>query len=157
MDTLAPTSTVRCTTLRLATTRHTEFVDVTEQLEAVIARTGLQAGLVMVQTRHTTTGIVINEHEPRLLEDFVATLEKLAPTEAEYRHDEAPPRNGHAADEERRNGHAHCRALLLPSSAGLAVVGGRLQLGRWQRVFMAELDGPQARELSVLVVVEYGR
>ena len=156
MDTLAPTSTVRCTTLRLATTRHTEFIDVTEQLEAVISRTGLQAGFVMVQTRHTTTGIVVNEHEPRLLEDFVATLEKLAPTEAEYRHDEAPPRNGHAADE-RRNGHAHCRALLLPSSVGLVVAGGRLQLGRWQRVFLTELDGPQAREIVVLAVGEYGR
>jgi secondary thiamine-phosphate synthase enzyme len=156
MDTLAPTSTVRCTTLRLTTTRHTEFVDVTEQLEAVIARTGLQAGLVMVQTRHTTTGMVVNEHEPRLLEDFVAMLEELAPCDAEYRHHGAPPRNGHGI-EERRNGHAHCRALLLPPSAGLVVAGGRLQLGRWQRVFLAELDGPQVREIVVLAVGEYGR
>jgi secondary thiamine-phosphate synthase enzyme len=53
---------------------------------------------------------------------------------------------------ERPNGHAHCRALLMGSSASLNVAGGRLQLGRWQRVFLAELDGPRSREISVLVL-----
>ena len=59
--------------------------------------------------------------------------------------------------DERRNGHAHCRALLLGPSACLNVVDGRLQLGRWQRVFLVELDGPRAREISVLMLGEGGR
>jgi thiamine phosphate synthase YjbQ (UPF0047 family) len=60
-------------------------------------------------------------------------------------------------DAERPNGHAHCRALLLPSSACLNVNGGRLLLGRWQRVFFVELDGPRERELSVFVISELTR
>ena len=55
------------------------------------------------------------------------------------------------APDERANGYAHCRALLLPTSALLNVAEGRLQLGRWQRVFLVELDGPRVREVSVPV------
>ena len=53
---------------------------------------------------------------------------------------------------ERPNGHAHCRALLLPPSACLNVVDGRLQIGRWQRVFFVDLDGPRSRQVTVLLV-----
>jgi secondary thiamine-phosphate synthase enzyme len=59
--------------------------------------------------------------------------------------------------DERRNGHAHCRALLLGSSVAVNVANGRLQLGRWQRVFLVELDGPRTREVSVLVIGEATR
>jgi len=54
----------------------------------------------------------------------------------------------------RINGHSHCRALLLGSSACLNVIDGRLLLGRWQRVFLVELDGPRARDVSVLILGE---
>lgn len=156
MDMLAAALAVRAVTLRVATTRPTEFIDVTGRLLALVADARLHAGLVMVQTHHTTTGIVVNEHEPGLLTDFADLLERIAPSGDRYAHDEAPPR-AHADEEERRNGHSHCRALLLSTSAGLAVSGGRLQLGRWQRIFLVELDGPQTRELSVLMLGETGR
>ncbi len=52
------------------------------------------------------------------------------------------------------NGHAHCRALLLPTSVTLTIVGGQLSLGRWQRLFFVELDGPRRRELSAVIVGE---
>ena len=55
------------------------------------------------------------------------------------------------------HGHAHCRALLLPTSACLNVVDGRLALGRWQRVFLVELDGPRHREVSLVAVGESAR
>jgi secondary thiamine-phosphate synthase enzyme len=61
------------------------------------------------------------------------------------------------AADERPNGHAHCRALLLPSSASLNVVDGRLQLGTWQRVFLVELDGPRDREVSLLAFGEFAQ
>ena len=66
-------------------------------------------------------------------------------------------RTVNVTDGERPNGHAHCRALLLPSSACLNVTGGRLALGRWQRVFFVELDGPRERDISVLAFGEGGR
>ena len=157
MDTLTPASTCRLARIHLTTSHPTEFVDLTERLEAVVAEAGLRVGVVNVQTHHTTTGIVVNEHEPLLLTDFEATLEGAAPRDGRYRHDDASIRTVNLTPEERRNGHAHCRALLLPSSAGLNVTKGRLLLGRWQRVFFVELDGPRDRELSVLAFGETWR
>jgi secondary thiamine-phosphate synthase enzyme len=130
------------------------FVDLTDDIEAFVERTGLVSGMVNVQTLHTTTAIVVNEHEPLLLSDFVSQIERTAPAAFAYLHDQASRRSSGAgtAIEERANGHAHCRALLLCPSATLNVVDGRLTLGRWQRIFFAELDGPRTREVSVLAI-----
>ena len=137
------------------TTRHpTEFIDLTDRLDGLIAHAGLGAGILNVQTLHTTTAIVVNEHEPLLLADFQGLLEAAAPDHGRYRHDDPAARTVNLTDAERPNGHAHCRALLLPSSACLNVADGRLQLGRWQRVFFVELDGPRERGLSVMVYGE---
>jgi secondary thiamine-phosphate synthase enzyme len=155
MDTLTQVCPRRQSTFRLATSRRTEFVDLTDRLVCFLANTQIHDGLVNVQTLHTTTGIVVNEHEPLLLEDFEAFLERAVPRQATYRHDDLSRRGGVPAGEP-VNGHAHCRALLLPTSTCLNVIGGRLRLGRWQRVFLVELDGPREREVSV-VVLEGGR
>lgn len=140
------------------TTRHpTEFIDLTDRLDRLVADAGLRAGMLNVQTLHTTTAVVVNEHEPLLLADFQALLEAAAPGDGRYRHDDTRARTANLTGAERPNGHAHCRALLLPSSACLNVTGSRLQLGQWQRVFFVELDGPREREISVLVVGEARR
>ena len=155
METLTPVSACRyVTTLRLTTTRPTEFIDLTEQLQRLVADAGLRFGILNVQSLHTTTAIIVNEHEPLLLTDFQALLEGAAPDDGRYGHDDTSVRTVNVIDAERPNGHAHCRALLLPPSACLNVAGGRVLLGRWQRVFLVELDGPRDREVSVLVFGE---
>ena len=138
--------------LQLVTARRCEFLDVTADVEALVAQTGVDIGFVNIQSLHTTTAIVVNEHEPQLLTDFASVLERAAPPGAAYRHDDARLRTVHVMPGERINGHSHCQALLLASSVCLNIANGCLQLGRWQRVFLAELDGPQTRELSVLIV-----
>jgi secondary thiamine-phosphate synthase enzyme len=107
---------------------------------------------VHVQTRHTTTAVVVNEHEPLLLADFAALLSGIAPRDADYRHDDMRARTVNLAPGERANGHAHCRALLLGSSVMLNVANGALQLGCWQRLFFVELDGAREREVSILLL-----
>ena len=110
-----------------------------------------------VQTRHTTTGVCVNENEPLLLGDLLALLERLAPRGAvAYAHDELHRRPGVPPDE-RPNGHAHAKALLLRTSETLNVADGRLQLGRWQRVLLLDLDGPREREVSLLGMGERRR
>jgi secondary thiamine-phosphate synthase enzyme len=153
MDTLAPAS-INHARLRLATARPTEFVDLTDRLEQFVAGAGIRSGVLAVLTLHTTTAIVVNEHEPELLADFESLMERLAPTHGHYRHDDPALRTVNLTPAERPNGHAHCRALLLPSSAALLVADGRLQLGRWQRVFLVELDGPRERDVTVLAFGE---
>ena len=152
METLAPTLAWRHGRIRLSTGLSMEFIDLTERIEALVADAGIQAGLVNVQTLHTTTAIVVNEHEPLLLADFAALLAQAAPRHACYRHDDMGARTVNLSPGERPNGHAHCRALLVGSSALLNLAGGRLQLGRWQRVFLVEFDGPRSREISVLIL-----
>ncbi len=157
METLTPVGTCRHARIHVTTRHATEFVDLTDRLEALVADAGLRLGILNVQTLHTTTAVVVNEHEPLLLSDFEALLEAAAPADGRYQHDDATVRTVNVTDGERPNGHAHCRALLLPSSACLNVTGGRLALGRWQRVFFVELDGPRERDISVLAFGEGGR
>lgn len=157
METLTRASTCHDARIHVTTAHPTEFIDLTDRLQRLITDAGLRAGILNVQTLHTTTGVVVNEHEPLLLTDFQGLLEEAAPRDRRYRHDDTAARTVNVTDGERPNGHAHCRALLLPSSACLNVTRGRLLLGRWQRVFLVELDGPREREVSVIVVGEAGR
>ena len=152
MDTLALTSICRHTRVRITTERPTEFIDLTDRLRELVAEAGIRFGFLNVQTLHTTTAIVVNEYEPLLLADVSTLLQNLAPCDAPYRHDDVTARTVNLIADERLNGHAHCRALLLGPTACLNVFDGRLVLGRWQRVFMVELDGPRTREVSVLIL-----
>ena len=157
LETFAPASTGRHARLRVATERPTEFVDITDRVEAFIAEAGLTHGIVNIQSLHTTTAIVLNEHEPLLLSDFTSLLARAVPRAFFYRHDDFETRTVNMQPGERPNGHSHCRALLLSASAALNVADGRLQRGQWQRIFLVELDGPRAREVSVLLVGEGAR
>jgi secondary thiamine-phosphate synthase enzyme len=154
MGTLTSASTCRQARIPVTTGHPTEFIDLTDRLERLVADAGLRFGICNVQTLHTTTAVVVNEHEPLLLADFASLLERAAPRHAHYRHDDWFMRTVNVTADERSNGHGHCRALLLGASVCLNVVDGRLQLGQWQRVFLVELDGPRERDISVLVVGE---
>ena len=152
METLSPPSTCWHATIRIATQRPTEFIDLTDRLASLLAASDIRFGFVNVQTLHTTTAIVVNEHEPLLLADFASLLEQAAPRDAVYRHDDAGVRTVNLTPDERINGHAHCRALLLGNSACVNVIDGALCLGTWQRLFLVELDGPREREISVVIL-----
>jgi len=154
METLVPAAKCHHARIRVPTERAMEFIDLTSRIEALAAEAGILTGLVNIQTLHTTTAIVINEPEPLLLVDFGDLLARVAPREAPYRHNDPNARTLPVAPGERPNGHAHCHALMLGSSASLHFANGRLQLGRWQRLFLVELDGPRAREVSVLILGE---
>lgn len=156
MDTLTPASICRHARFRLATSRPTQFIDLTARLQRLVTETGLACGVLNVQTQHTTTGIVINEHEPLLLGDFETLLETLVP-EGSYAHDDVTRRAVNVTAEERVNGHAHGRALFLPSAVSVNVVDGLLWLGRWQRIFFVELDGPRDRDVSTVLMGEAAR
>jgi len=153
MDTLASARGCHHAAIRISTRQATEFADITDHLERLVSEAGIRIGTLTLQTLHTTTAIVVNEHEPLLLVDFERLMDRTAPREMAYWHDEMPLRSAVAADE-RHNGHAHCRALLLPPSAVLTIVDGTLRLGKWQRVFLAEFDGPRMREVSVVILGE---
>jgi secondary thiamine-phosphate synthase enzyme len=137
---------------RLKTRRSLQFVDLTDRIGSWVWRAGIETGLVTVQTRHTTAGLAINEHEPLLLEDLRLTLERYAPATVQYAHDDLVRRTVNVMPLEPPNGHAHCKALALRASETVHVLRGRLFLGRWQRIFLIELDGGRPREVSVMAM-----
>jgi secondary thiamine-phosphate synthase enzyme len=138
--------------IRIKTERRLQFIDLTTEVVAHVGASGITEGIVNIQTRHTTTGIVINEDEPLLIEDLKDLLRRWAPRSGDYRHDDLDQRTVNLEPGERPNGDSHARALLLGSSESLNIAEGALQLGRWQRIFLVELDGPRTREISIALL-----
>lgn len=154
METLAHTSTVRHATIRIETQHPTQFIDLTDEIAALITESGIHTGLVNIQGLHTTTAVIVNENDTLLLSDVAALLERIAPQDAYYRHDNVGLRTANCVLGDRPNGHSHCRALLLAPSVSLNIAGGRVDLGTWQRIFLVELDGPRTRRVSVVAIGE---
>jgi secondary thiamine-phosphate synthase enzyme len=139
-----------CTfTLNFTTSRAPEFVDITDRVTGFLQESGVQNGMALVFSRHTTGAIKINEQEPLLLQDMEELLERLAPRKGNYRHNDFSIRTVNMTEDEGPNGHAHCQQLILGASETIPVVDGRLQLGQWQSIFFVELDRPRPREVLV--------
>jgi secondary thiamine-phosphate synthase enzyme len=138
-------------TLAFRTTAAHEFMDVTEQVAAVVRNSMVSQGWVSVFSKHTTAAVVLNENEPLLLKDMGAMLERLSASASTYEHNDLSRRTGEMDPEECANGHAHCQHLLIGASENIPVADGRLDLGRWQRIFLLELDRPRDRQLVVQV------
>jgi secondary thiamine-phosphate synthase enzyme len=124
--------------LAVATTTARELVDVTDAVVQAAAALGLADGGLLVSSPHTTAGVIVNEgYDPDVAGDLVRRLERLAPRDGQGdRHDEG-------------NSDAHLVVALVGSSVLLPVVDGGVRLGRWQRIFLVEWDGPRSRRLLV--------
>ena len=133
----------------LGTLEPQQFIDITERVLRCVRLSDISDGTVTVQSMHTTAAILVNENEPLLLDDLGRVLAGWAPAHARYSHDDFERRTANMTPDERPNGHAHARAMALQTSTTLAVIGGEVQLGTWQRIFLVELDGPRSREVVV--------
>ena len=100
----------------------------------------------MVFCAHTTCSVLVNEWEAGALEDLQQKIEDLFPADAYYAHDDLARRTENLVEDERRNGHAHVAQMLIGQSSQLIPIAeGKLLLGRWQRLFLLELDEPKER------------
>lgn len=140
---------IRTEVLHFKTTTGTEFWDLTEIVREVTARSGVRHGQITVHTPHTTTTIVLNESETGFLNDWRRMIDRLAPEEGYYEHDDHELRTENLQEDEFLNGHSHCRQMLTgTASVTIPVVDGEVLLGTWQRVLFAEFD--QSRERRVV-------
>ena len=122
------------------TSRREEFVDVTRRVADAIAAGNVAEGVVVVSCPHTTAGITVNENaDPDVTSDVLTGLARLSPLDAGWRHAEG-------------NSDAHLKASLVGSSATLPIEGGRVSLGTWQAIYLAEFDGPRTRQVVVTVL-----
>ena len=138
--------------ISLNTSATLDFIDITEKIQVAIKNSGIRNGIVNIQSLHTTMAIVVNEAEPLLIGDMKRLLEKLAPQTEKYEHDNFEIRTVNMCDGECANGHAHNKAIHLPTSIVLNIFEGELQLGRWQRVFAIEFDRARPRQVAVQIM-----
>jgi secondary thiamine-phosphate synthase enzyme len=138
--------TIHGETFIVQTNQRIELIDLTNRIMEFVRRFNIREGLVSLWSMHTTCALFINEFQTALLADIKRFLEQVVVRDEEWLHN-----NPDHSDCDRMNADSHLRALLLGHSLTLQVSGGEVVLGQWQRILMAELDGPRARSLRVQV------
>ena len=126
------------------TNQHREFINITDKVEELVRKGGIQEGFVLVSAMHITAGVYVNDAESGLIADIDEWLEKLAPFKRDYRH--------HATGES--NGDAHLKSLLVHHEVIVPVTGGRLDLGPWQQIYYAEFDGQRRKRVILKALGE---
>jgi secondary thiamine-phosphate synthase enzyme len=138
--------TVHGETFVIDTDQRIELVDLTNRVMEFVRRFNVREGMLSIWSMHTTCTLLINEFQGALLSDIKRFLEQMVARDAEYLHNDP-----NHSDCDRQNADSHLRAMLLGHSLTLQISGGEVVLGQWQRILMAELDGPRARSLRVQV------
>ena len=136
--------TIHGETIVISTNQRVELVDLTKQIMEFVRKFNIKEGLVSLWSMHTTCALFINEFQTALLTDIKKFLEQMVARDAEWLHN-----NPDHSDCDRFNADSHLRAMLLGHNLTLQVSGGEVVLGQWQRILMAELDGPRARTLRI--------
>lgn len=128
-----------------------QFMDITDQVQEVIDRSGVREGQVLVYVPHTTMGVVINHNESMLLQDFMRVFYRLVPVDDQYTHDLFELKRDSLSDG-RSNGHSHCKAILLGNSETIPIEKGKVVLTERQNIFAVEFDGSRKRDVVIQVI-----
>ena len=138
---------VRAETVTVQTTERIELTDLTDRVIDFVRASGVREGTISVWSLHTTCAVFINEAQAALHADIKRFLDQAVSREGAWMHND--PEH---SDCDRMNADSHLRAMLLGHSLTLQVTNGELVLGHWQRVLVAELDGPRARTMRLQVM-----
>jgi secondary thiamine-phosphate synthase enzyme len=122
------------------------FVNITGKVQECVKESGVEEGLVLVNSMHISSSIFINDHESGLLEDWERWLEKLAPEKphSQYRHN----------DTGEDNADAHLKRTLMGREVVVAITDGKLDFGPWEQIFYGEFDGKRRKRVLVKIIGE---
>jgi secondary thiamine-phosphate synthase enzyme len=126
------------------TKSHREYINMTQQVADVVAKSGIKEGMVLVSAMHITAAVYVNDAEEGLIQDIDEWLERLAPYNIHYRH--------HRTGE--TNGDAHLKSLLMHHEVIIPITNGNLDFGPWQQIYYAEFDGQRRKRVVVKVMGE---
>ena len=126
------------------TEKKREYINITNQVEDAVGKSGIKEGFVLVSAMHITAGVYVNDAEDGLIQDIDDWLEKLAPYKRDYRH--------HHTGED--NGDAHLKSLLVHHEVVVPVTNGKLDFGPWQQVYYAEFDGQRRKRVIIKIIGE---
>jgi secondary thiamine-phosphate synthase enzyme len=129
--------------MELKTNNRVEIIDITRSVDAALAESRLRKGLVNIYSKHSTSAIFINENESGLLEDYLNLIDKLVPTDDNYRHDQID-----------NNADSHLRSFIIGNNETVPFENGSMDLGTWQSVFFLDMDGPRNRKITITIMGE---
>lgn len=135
--------------ISLKTNEQFEIKDITKDVQEAVKSSGIQDGMVVVFSPHTTAGVKLNHYEPLLLQDLLRALYRLFPQDVNYNHDLFELRQKTDPDQ-RSNGHAHVKSFFLETSQTIPIQSGNLMLGDRQSVLFVECDGSRDREVMLI-------
>lgn len=128
----------------ISTKGFTDIIDITSNVEDVLAKHKIKEGQVLVHVPGSTASITTIEYEPGLLKDLPEALERIAPTDMVYKHDETW-QDG--------NGYAHVRASIMGNSKAFPIIESELYCGQWQQIILIDFDNkPRTRKIIVQIV-----
>lgn len=126
------------------TSQEIEFINITERVEELVAKSKVKEGLCLINSMHITSSIFINDEESGLKQDFKDWLQELAPQKRLYRHNFGAENNGDA----------HLKRTVMGREAVVAITEGRLDFGPWEQIFYGEFDGQRPKKVLVKVIGE---
>ena len=124
------------------TQKRQEFIRITDEVAAIVQRSGINEGMVLVSAMHITAAVYVNDWEDGLIHDFQVWLEKLAPSGLDYHH--------HQTGED--NADAHLKRTLMGHQVIVPITDGKLDLGPWEQVFYAEFDGRRRKRVLLKAI-----
>nr|MBN2277069.1 YjbQ family protein [candidate division Zixibacteria bacterium] len=130
--------------LTFNTKKRREYLNITDQVNSALRKSGIQEGFILVSTMHITAGIYVNDAESGLIADIDDWLQKLAPDGVDYRH--------HRTGED--NGDAHLKNLLIGHQELIPVTKGKFDFGPWQQIYYAEFDGRRDKRVIIKIIGE---
>lgn len=131
---------MKAVTLNVRTDRHEQMKDITAQVRSAVKESGVQDGVCIVFTLHTTAAVTINENaDPDVVRDLNMELDRIVPWEDGYHHLEG-------------NSAAHLKSSLVGASETVIIENGQLMLGTWQGIYFCEYDGPRQRRVLVKIL-----
>ncbi len=126
--------------IRIKTPDHSSMVNITKEVEEIVAKSKVKSGQCVVYVPHTTASVTVNEgSDPAVVQDIIKELDKIVPWQDAYKHMEG-------------NSAAHIKASMIGPSVTLIIDNGRMVLGTWQAVFLCEFDGPRTRTVYIKVL-----
>lgn len=130
--------------MKIETKELNDFINITEDVTNIVKESKIKNGMVFLNSLHNTAALIIQEDDPTIHRDLIATLERIAPLKGNYEHNY----------EGNKNATAHLKSNLLASNLTIPLENGKLILGTWQQLFFVELFEPRHREVIVTIIGE---
>src|SRR5580698_2944662 len=130
--------------MTVKTEKQREFITITPNVKFAVEKSGLRDGIVLVSSLHSNSAIFVNDDEPGLQSDLESWLAQIAPFRADYKH----------ATRTESNASVHLQAMLLGQQIVLSLTDGKIELGPWQSIVYAELDGMRPKKIVIKILGE---